>query len=162
MVWIFLTRCCSYDSQTWTMETLLGAYAFLLHFWYTTQIAPLFKAAAAKTWNFVAVVVFFLLLNVLSFGLLFFFFILYSHTFLACRIALSCFLQWYLYRMCQVFRISVYVCVCVCVRTYVCCVPCLTLCMCVYVSVNACMRVVWQAQICICLIFSRVSCSFQF
>lgn len=48
MVWIFLTRCCSYDSLTWTMETLLGAYTFLLLFEW-----------AAKTWNFVAVVALF-------------------------------------------------------------------------------------------------------
>lgn len=126
MVWIFLTRCCSYDSLTWTMETLLGAYTFLLLFEW-----------AAKTWNFVAVVALFL--NALLVCLcvsLFFFFILYSHTFFACRIALSCFLQWYEPNVSS-FSQSV------CVRVLV-----LAVCTTVYVclTVNVCMCVVWQAQ----------------
>lgn len=55
MVWFFLTRCCSYDWQTWTMETLLAAHAFRLLFYTISN-----EQQKAKTWNFVAVVVFFL------------------------------------------------------------------------------------------------------
>lgn len=137
MVWI-LTRCCSYDWLKWTMETLLAAHTFPFLF-YTIRMNSRKQRRGISVellWSFFRM--FFRL--VYSF-FLFFFFSLYSHTFFACRIALSCFLQCY-----QIPNVSSFSLIDVCVSVH--CVEPYMLCV-VYVysyTVHVCMCVVWQAR----------------